>query len=696
MEFRVLGPLEVVDGDAKLPLGGPRQRLVLAYLVLEANRVVPTDRLIDRIWGDEPPDAARSALFAYISRLKKLLGSSRIQARAPGYVLLATNDEVDGLRFAELVGKARGERDPNARASSLSLALDLWRGEPLSDLADNDALAPAIARLEELRLTALEAQAEAQLDLGEHQRAATGLEALVLDHPLRERPWSLLMLALYRSGRQADALAAYHRARTKLAEELGIDPSPELRRLYDQILNQDAALESRTRPPEAPESTTPMAQAAAVREPRATRRDGRLVFAVASLSIVVLVAAGWWVWRPLGGLPAGPWRVALMMPVSGGGGQGDEIYATSIHDAVELAIDDLSGSDAVAGATLELVTLGRATTDDYLVADATQVAADASVIEMIGPLGSSATFPVLPLTNAAGLLECSPAATHPGLTKPRNGALDVRAARPQAINFLRLAPADDIQSVALASFARQDLRARSALVVDTTDEWRVIADAFETEFERAGGTSLRRTLNPGAAAATVLDPFAGDTAPDVVFLAADVAIGKLIRRAMAEADLLSTPLLSWDGLIYDSSAFPPGAGAGAYILDLGGTVAANSFAAHGSLPDHKFTFAERFRQRYGHDPIEYAAAGYACVEILAAALRGVATQGPAMAEIRELVRAYAVDPRRRHETVLGPAGFDANGDLLQQFVSFYRVDPSATGGVGSWVLMKKQDFGPAP
>ena len=244
MEFRVLGPLEVTERGAALALGGPRQRVVLAYLVLEANRVVSTDRLIDRIWGDEPPDAARAALFAYVSRLRKLLGPGRIQARPPGYVLVAEPDEIDALRFAALVEEARRQgSDREAAAGLLKEALELWRGSALSDLAEYDALRPAITRLEELRLGAIEDHVEADLALGRHREVVGQLETLTGEHPLRERLWSLLILALYRSGRQGDALGAYHRARTTLVEELGIDPSPELRRLETEVLNQDPALD---------------------------------------------------------------------------------------------------------------------------------------------------------------------------------------------------------------------------------------------------------------------------------------------------------------------------------------------------------------------------------------------------------------------------------------------------------------------
>jgi DNA-binding SARP family transcriptional activator/DNA-binding beta-propeller fold protein YncE len=294
VEFRVLGPLEVVDQGSALSLGGSRQRVVLAYLILEANRVVPTDRLIDRIWGEEPPDAARSALFAYVSRLRKLLGPGRIQARPPGYILRAEREEIDALRFTDLIDEARrAGSDRKAAGAGLTAALDLWRGAALSDLADYDALRPAVTRLEELRLGALEDRAEAELDLGRHREAVPSLESLTGEHPLRERLWSLLILALYRSGRQGDALGAFHRARTTLVEELGIDPSPELRRLHERVLQQDPQLDLLPPPRAASDAEAPAG--AAMPEPvSGTRRQRwRQPAVAAGLAAVVLLAGGY-------------------------------------------------------------------------------------------------------------------------------------------------------------------------------------------------------------------------------------------------------------------------------------------------------------------------------------------------------------------------------------------------------------------
>jgi WD40 repeat protein/DNA-binding SARP family transcriptional activator/tRNA A-37 threonylcarbamoyl transferase component Bud32 len=250
MRFQVLGPLEAWEGGRRLALGGPKQRLVLAHLLLRANQVVSADRLIDQVWGEEPPEAARSALQAYVSRLRRPLGPERLQGRPPGYLLGAAPDEVDVLRFEDLVGQARrrAAAEPWAAVRLLDEALALWRGPALADLAAEPSLGPELARLEELRLAASEERIEALLVLGRHGEVAADLEQLTKQYPLRERLWGQRLLALYRSGRQAEALAAYQQARQTLAEELGIDPSPALQRLHEQILRQDTALELQGEP----------------------------------------------------------------------------------------------------------------------------------------------------------------------------------------------------------------------------------------------------------------------------------------------------------------------------------------------------------------------------------------------------------------------------------------------------------------
>ncbi|HEX6228215.1 MAG TPA: BTAD domain-containing putative transcriptional regulator, partial [Solirubrobacterales bacterium] len=217
----------------------------LAHLVLRANRVVAADRLIAELWGDVPPPAALSTLRGYVSHLRKALGPDRLEGRSGGYVLRIDPAEVDALRFEALAAEALRLKstDPAAAADALRDALRLWRGPAMDDLATHASLQPDIARLEEIRIAAVEERIGAELDLGRHAELVPELESLVGAHVLRERLWGLLMLALYRAGRQGDALAAYHRAREVLADELGIDPSPELQRLHEQILRQDPMLD---------------------------------------------------------------------------------------------------------------------------------------------------------------------------------------------------------------------------------------------------------------------------------------------------------------------------------------------------------------------------------------------------------------------------------------------------------------------
>jgi DNA-binding SARP family transcriptional activator/ABC-type glycerol-3-phosphate transport system substrate-binding protein len=244
MRFKVLGPLEAVGDDGPVTLGGPKQRTVLAHLLVRVNELVPADILIEQVWGDEPPEAARGTLHSYISHLRKALGADRIEGRTPGYVLHAAEDEVDAARFEHLVNEARIANGSPARASAiLREALALWTGPAFADLATEGALAAEIARLSELRVQALEERIAADIAQGRQGEVIGELEALTRELPIRERLWELLMLALYRSRRPADALAAFERARDGLARELGVDPSPELRRLHERVLREDPGLD---------------------------------------------------------------------------------------------------------------------------------------------------------------------------------------------------------------------------------------------------------------------------------------------------------------------------------------------------------------------------------------------------------------------------------------------------------------------
>jgi DNA-binding SARP family transcriptional activator len=244
VEFRILGPLEVVDQGRPLKLGGSRQRALLALLLTRANEVVSSDRLIDELWAANPPKTAANALQYHVSRLRKLLAPNEaIATQEPGYLIRVGPDELDLLRFERLVEEARHTPADHA-ARLLRDALDLWRGAALADLANEPFAQTEILRLEELRLVTLELRIEADLALGRHLELVGELEVLVREHPLRERPRGQLMLALYRSGRQAEALELYRETRRLFVDELGIEPSPALQELEKAILRQDPGLDS--------------------------------------------------------------------------------------------------------------------------------------------------------------------------------------------------------------------------------------------------------------------------------------------------------------------------------------------------------------------------------------------------------------------------------------------------------------------
>lgn len=252
LEFRILGPLEVADGGRLVALGGPKQRATLAILLLSANRVVSVERLADDLYAGAPPVTAVTQVQRQISELRKALGPATIETRSPGYVIRLSPGQLDLDRFerrAEEAGQALRRGDGEAGAGLLRDALRLWRGPPLADLAYESFAQISIQRLEEIRLAALEQRIEAELALGSHAALVGELETLVAEHPLRERFRGQLMLALYRSGRQPEALEVYRTARAALVDEFGIQPTAALLQLERAMLRQDPSLEpERTRP----------------------------------------------------------------------------------------------------------------------------------------------------------------------------------------------------------------------------------------------------------------------------------------------------------------------------------------------------------------------------------------------------------------------------------------------------------------
>jgi len=325
--FGILGPLEVLRSGRAVSLGGPRQRAVLAVLLLQANRVVSVDRLVEDVWEGHAPEASVTSLQTYVFHLRRALEPGRprggaaevLATRDRGYLLQVSRERLDAAVFEDelAAGLAALEAGRHSQARErLGRALGLWRGPVLADLADHAFIQAEAARLEELRLAALEARLEADLALGRHGALTAELERLVAEHPLRERLHGQLMLALYRCGRQADALAAYRRVRDLLAGELGIDPGEPLQRLHASVLAHAPARDRDSARPAPPEghsagTGTPaprppgLRRAAGRREPDRARRRPRRLLAVGSALAVAAAVSLIAVARPWAGGPAG-------------------------------------------------------------------------------------------------------------------------------------------------------------------------------------------------------------------------------------------------------------------------------------------------------------------------------------------------------------------------------------------------------
>ena len=284
MEYRVLGPLEVLDTGAPLPLGGVKQRALLALLILNANHVVPRERLIEELWGDQAPETAVKSVQVYVSQLRKLLPDGSLVTRAPGYMLEVEAEAVDLIRFERLVREGRSALAagaPDRAADTLREAVALWRGPALTEFAAEHFAQLEGGRLDDLRLDALENRIDADLQLGRHAEVTGELEVLIASHPHRERLRAQLMLALYRSGRQSEALDVYRDLRTTL-DEIGIEPSENLQRLERQILNHDTEIDAPAQALPVAVSASEPAQAAVAGAPLDRRRVTVLFVALAA------------------------------------------------------------------------------------------------------------------------------------------------------------------------------------------------------------------------------------------------------------------------------------------------------------------------------------------------------------------------------------------------------------------------------
>jgi DNA-binding SARP family transcriptional activator/outer membrane protein assembly factor BamB len=311
VEFRILGPLEVAVDGSTVTLGSGKQRALLGVLLLHVNKVVSTERLVDELWGARPPPTSGKLVQVYVSQLRRTLDAAGakdvLRTRPPGYVAELEPEQLDAMRFERLLDRARTEADAGSAeeaVASYDEALGLWRGAVLADVVLESEAGGEAGLLEELRLAALTEQTDCALALGRHAELIGRLESLTLEHPLHERLWAQLMLALYRSGRQSEALGAYHQARRTLVEQVGLDPSPELHRLEKAILAHDPSLELSPQP--RPEVVTQATAPAAAETPRLARY--RIPVAVGAAALM-LAAAGTVLVVARGGHEAAPLAV---------------------------------------------------------------------------------------------------------------------------------------------------------------------------------------------------------------------------------------------------------------------------------------------------------------------------------------------------------------------------------------------------
>ena len=301
MEFRILGVLDVRCEGRPVHIGGAKERALLAFLLLHAGVPVSVDRLIDELWGDSPPATARKSVQVRVAGLRRALRGDVLLTRGDAYLVQLGTNQLDLHRFEQLLSDGRdtlAAGDSSAAVATLDEALALWRGPPLADFTYEPFAQPAIARLEELRVHALELRIEAQLDLGLHAGIIGELEDMIAAHPFRERPRAQLMLALYRDGRQAEALDVHRRTRKDFVAELGIEPGPMLQQLQQAILRQDPSLDGPLAALErsilvAPQDAGRVAELVAVAEPLATRPRRELILArLVARSADLVVTAG--------------------------------------------------------------------------------------------------------------------------------------------------------------------------------------------------------------------------------------------------------------------------------------------------------------------------------------------------------------------------------------------------------------------
>ena len=403
----------------------------------------------------------------------------------------------------------------------------------------------------------------------------------------------------------------------------------------------------------------------------------RVGAAIAAAAIVVTACGG----TASGGKDL---KIGITLPLSGSAAAS----AAPAQKGAELAIKEF----ALEGYTVTASVLDHAVNGVHDpqqgAKDMTTLVSDAPVVGVIGPFNSSVAQVQIPISNEAGLFQCSPANTNPGLTKGDAGK-ELRAKNPDKINYVRVATTDDIQGPAVAQYGFNTLGLKSVAIIDDTETYgKGIADAFAAEWEKLGGTVVGREGAPkGTTDYTAILTKFKDAAPEAIFYGGVTSTGGgLVRKQMPQVGLGDLPYLGGDG-IQDG----PGTTDGSFI-NIAGEAAANSFSSVAAISEYpgQADFAAKYKAAYNEDPGAYSASGYACAQILLEAIKTAAAAGDVT---REAVRTAAVNPATTFETVLGPVKFDEVGDTNQKIISLYKVDLTASDGAGSWVFDSQVNYG---
>jgi branched-chain amino acid transport system substrate-binding protein len=405
----------------------------------------------------------------------------------------------------------------------------------------------------------------------------------------------------------------------------------------------------------------------------------RLGAAIAAASLIVAACGG-----SSGG--AKVLKIGISLPLSGS----SLASAGPARDGALLAIKEANAAGTIKGYTLQAFILDHAVNGVHDpqqgAKDMTTLVSDSGVVGVVGPFNSSVAKVQIPISNEAGLLQCSPANTNPDLTK---GAAGQELRSKPAINYVRVATTDDIQGPAVAQYGYTTLGLKKVAIIDDTETYgKGLADAFAGEWTKLGGTVVGREGAPKGTTdyLPILTKFK-EGAPDAVFYGGVTATGGgLVRKQMPQAGLGSLTYLGGDG-IQDG----PGNVAGGFI-NIAGAAAANSYSSVAAIADYpgKAEFATKYEAEYKVAPGAYSASGYACAQVVIDAIKAAAAKGDVT---RENVRAAGVDPNTTFTTVLGPVKFDAVGDTNQKIISLYTVDMTASGGVGDWVFKEQVNYG---